>query len=56
MRFSSGVVTGIVLGAAAGVMAMPMMSRSTKRKITRTSRRMMNSAERTIGDMMGIVR
>ena len=50
------IVTGIVLGAAAGVMAMPMMSRSTKRKITRTSRRMMNSAERTLGDMMGMMR
>lgn len=51
MRFSSGILTGIMVGAAAGVMATPMMSGRTRRKIAKTSKRMMNSAGRTIEDI-----
>lgn len=56
MRFTSGIMTGIMLGAAAGAMATPMMSRRTKKRIARTSKRMFNSAEKTVFDIVDMMR
>ncbi|MEG2893628.1 MAG: YtxH domain-containing protein [Clostridium sp.] len=55
MKFTSGIVTGMMLGAAAGIMATPMMSGRTRRKISRTSRKMANSAERTMSDLVDLM-
>ncbi len=52
IKFSRGIMTGIVLGVAASMMSTPMMSNKTRRRIARTSRRMMNSAGRTVGDIV----
>ncbi|KMT22691.1 hypothetical protein CLCY_11c00250 [Clostridium cylindrosporum DSM 605] len=50
-------MAGVMLGAAAaGIMATPMMRTRTRRRIVRTSRRMMNSAGRAVGDIVDIMR
>ncbi|MEF9934702.1 MAG: YtxH domain-containing protein [Clostridium sp.] len=55
MKFSSGIVTGMMLGAAAGIMATPMMSGRTRRRIAKTSRKMAHSAERTMSDLVELM-
>lgn len=50
IKLSKGIMTGLVLGVAASMMSGPMMSNRTRRRVARTSRRMMNSAGRTMGD------
>lgn len=59
MKFTSGIMAGVMLGTAAGMMASPMMSGRTRRRIARTSRKMMSSTQKTVGDIaniMGIMR
>lgn len=55
MKFTSGIVTGMMLGAAAGIMATPMMSGKTRRRIKRSSRKMAHSAERTMSDIVDLM-
>lgn len=45
-------ITGAIVGAAVGMMLMPEMDRSTKRKIKRTSKNIMNTAEGMYDGMM----
>lgn len=42
-KFLSGMATGALLGAAAGMMIMPQMDRRTKRRITRAGKSMVGS-------------
>ncbi|MDT8719100.1 YtxH domain-containing protein [Clostridium sp. 19966] len=45
--FISGITTGAIIGAAVGVMMVPELDRSTRKKIKRFDRMLMNVA----GDM-----
>lgn len=52
MKLSRGIVTGIMLGAVAGVISMPMMNHRTRRRLVKTSRRMRSTAEKTMGNIV----
>jgi gas vesicle protein len=50
-RFVSGLTTGIILGAAAGLMVLPQMDGKTRRKVCRTSKRLTHSMENLMHDL-----
>ncbi|EJP6472700.1 YtxH domain-containing protein [Clostridium sp. FAM 1755] len=54
--FLSGVTTGIVLGATAGMLIVPQLDRSTRKKIRRTSRTMIGMAGNVAGNMRSMMR
>ncbi|MCR1935163.1 YtxH domain-containing protein [Clostridium tepidum] len=54
--FLSGITTGIVLGATAGMLIVPQLDRSTRRKIKRTSRTMIGMAGNIAGNMRSMRR
>lgn len=47
-RFIKGLTTGAIIGAAAGMMMVPEMSRKTRKMIKRSNRTMMNTAEKMV--------
>lgn len=49
--FLKGITAGAILGAAAGMMLMPQLDRSTKRKIRRSGAFMKNVAEDMVDNM-----
>ena len=50
-RFVSGLTTGIILGAAAGLMVLPQMDSKTRRKVCRTSKKLTHSMENLMHDL-----
>lgn len=54
-RFIKGLATGAIIGAAAGMMAVPEMSRKTRRMIKRSNRTMMNTAESIVDAMKNMM-
>lgn len=50
-KMLGGLSAGILIGAAASMMIMPQMDWRTRRKMDRTSRRIMNSAGSFIHDL-----
>ena len=50
-RFISGLTTGAMIGAAASLLVMPQMSYGTRRKVSRTSRRIVDRAGDWINDI-----
>ncbi len=55
-RYIKGITAGAMLGAAAGMMMMPRMKRSTRRRIVHGGKRAMNTAEDVYEAMMHIMR
>lgn len=56
-RFVTTVTAGAILGAAAmGMMFMPGLDRSTKRRMRKTARCMRNAAGDVFDDMRGFMR
>ncbi|GEM_PF-413834 len=54
-KFIAGITTGAVLGAAVGVMMMPEMDRSTRRRLRKSGKMVRNTAQsfyNTVKDMM----
>jgi len=49
-------VSGMLLGAAAGMLLMPDMDRGTKRRIKKTAKVVRNAAEDAFDDVRGWVR
>ena len=44
-KFIRGITTGAIIGATAGMMIMPQLSRTSQRKIKKSGRMLMNFAE-----------
>lgn len=55
-RFLSGIATGAVLGAAAGMLMVPQLDRGARRRLKRTSRNVMNMTGNMMGNMKGMMR
>ncbi len=54
-RFIKGLTTGAIIGAAAGMMMVPEMSRKTRKMIKRSNRTMMNTAENIVDAMRNMM-
>lgn len=52
MKLTKGVVTGIIVGAMASAISVPMMNNKSKRKIMRHSKKMRNTAEKAVEHMI----
>lgn len=50
-RMISGLTAGILIGAAASMMMLPQMDSKTRRRLNRTSRKLMNSAGNLMHDI-----
>ena len=50
-RFIIGLTTGAVIGAAASMLAVPQMDWKTRRRITRTGKRLANKAASLMDDI-----
>lgn len=50
-RFVGGLTAGLLIGTAASIVMFPQMDFRTRRKINRTSRRLVNSAGNIINDL-----
>lgn len=46
-KYIKGIATGMVVGAAVGIMMMPQFDRKTKRQLKKIGKRAMNMAEDT---------
>lgn len=55
-KFVAGVTAGAMIGVAAGMMMSPSIDRSTKRKIRRSGRYMMEMAEDAYHSMKHMMR
>jgi gas vesicle protein len=51
-----GLTAGILIGAAASMMVMPQMDSKTRRRVDRTSRKIVNSAGDFINDIKDYAR
>lgn len=49
---SKALIAGTIVGMGAGVLAATNMSNSTKRRIKKSTKKLMNSAENILEDMM----
>lgn len=54
-RFIKGLTTGALIGAAAGMMMVPEMSRKTRKMLKRSNRTMMNTAENLVDAMKNMM-
>lgn len=55
MKFIRGMAAGTLFGMAAGIMFVPSMSRTTRRKIRRANKYMLGTAEDIVGSMKDMV-
>ncbi|WP_461207685.1 YtxH domain-containing protein [Clostridium sp. DL1XJH146] len=55
-RYIKGITAGAMLGAAAGMMMIPRMKRSTRRRIMHGGKRVINTAEDVYDAMMHMVK
>lgn len=55
-RFVSGLTAGMLLGAFAGLMMMPQMDMRTRRRVNKTSNRLVHRAEELLNDIMDYTR
>lgn len=55
-KFLKGMTAGAIIGAAAGMLFMPEIDRSTKKKIRRSARNMRNAANEAYDNVRGWMR
>lgn len=55
MKFSTGIMVGSVLGASVALMSTTTMSKSNKKRMKKTGRKMMGKAEDVIDHLMDMV-
>ncbi|AEE96036.1 YtxH domain-containing protein [Mahella australiensis] len=51
-KYFRGFMMGAMIGVAAGMVILPQLNASTRKRIAQTSRKMVNKAGDTVGDMM----
>lgn len=54
-RYLNGMMTGVVVGAALGMAVMPQLDRRTQKMVKKVGRRVMDFAEDSYENMMGII-
>ena len=45
MRYINGIITGVVVGAAVGMIVLPQLDRKTQKALKRTGQKILNLAE-----------
>ena len=55
-RFVNGITTGVFIGATVGMMVVPQLDRSTRKKIRRSGKMAMNIAGDVYESMMNLKR
>lgn len=55
-KFLSGITTGAIIGAAAGMLFMPEIDRGTKRRMRKSAVTVRNAAENVYDNMKGWMR
>lgn len=45
MKYISGMITGVIVGAAVGMIILPQLDRKTQKAVKRTGQRILNFAE-----------